>query len=302
MADVPENFSMTPEQIAQMQNQQQIVNPLSKYMRQASIHVKLPSNGVFWEQGCLEMPVTGELPVLPMSTQDEITLNTPDALMNGAGVVSMVSSCVPNIKNPWMIPITDLDTILIGIRIASYGEGMDYSSKCPKCENTDEYEIDLRQFLDMPVDMSIYDSPFEYKGMTVYIQPLNFENINQQNLETFEQQRLVMMVNNSELSTEDKQTRFHEIFSKMTEYTIKGVSGSIRKIITPDGVEVTDPKHHYEFVKGAERQFYDRLRKHVENVQKAIPEKTVSTNCSECNHSYDTPFTFDQANFFAFAS
>ena len=54
---------------------------------------------------------------------------------------------------------------------------MDYSSKCPKCENTDEYEIDLRQFLDMPVDMGIYDSPFEYKGMTVYIQPLNFETL-----------------------------------------------------------------------------------------------------------------------------
>ena len=154
----------------------------------------------------------------------------------------------------------------------------------------------------MPVNMDIYNQPFEYKGMTVYIQPLNFENINQQNLETFEQQRLVMMVNNSELSTEDKQTRFHEIFSKMTEYTIRGVSGSIRKIITPEGVEVTDPSHHYEFVKGAERQFYDSLRKHVENVQKGIPEKTVSTNCSECNHSYDTPFTFDQANFFAFAS
>ena len=47
MADVPENFSMTPEQIAQMQNQQQTANPLSKYMRQASIYVKLPSNGVF---------------------------------------------------------------------------------------------------------------------------------------------------------------------------------------------------------------------------------------------------------------
>ena len=76
----------------------------------------------------------------------------------------------------------------------------------------------------------------------------------------------------------------------------------IRKIITPEGVEVTDPSHHYEFVKGAERQFYDSLRKHVENVQKGIPEKTVSTNCSECNHSYDTPFTFDQANFFEFAS
>ena len=49
------------------------------------------------------------------------------------------------------MPITDLDTVLIGIRIASYGEKMDYTSTCSKCNNVDEYELDLRQFVDMPV-------------------------------------------------------------------------------------------------------------------------------------------------------
>ena len=62
----------------------------------------------------------------------------------------------------------DLDTILIGIRIASYGEKMEYTSTCPKCENADNYEIDLRQFMDMPVDMSLYSQPFEYKEMKVF--------------------------------------------------------------------------------------------------------------------------------------
>lgn len=302
MVDVPQNFSMTPEQFAQMQNQQQVQNPLSRYMRQASVYVKLPSQGVFWAQGAVEMPVNGEIPVLPMSTQDEITLNSPDALMNGAGVVTMIHSCCPNIKNAWEIPVTDLDTILIGIRIASYGEKMSYSSTCPQCENVAEYEIDLRHFMDMPVDMTIYDVPFEYKGMQVYIQPINFQSINQQNLEQFEQQRLLMMINDSEINAEEKQRRFHSIFATMTEYTIKNVTGSIRKIVTPEGEEVYNPDQLYEFVKNSERQFYDTLKKHVEAVGKKIPQKEVNTTCDECSHAYTVPFTFDQANFFEFAS
>ena len=37
MAEVPESFSMNPEQIAQMQNRQ---NPLRKSMRQPAIYIK----------------------------------------------------------------------------------------------------------------------------------------------------------------------------------------------------------------------------------------------------------------------
>ena len=38
MVEVPENYSMNPDQMAQMQ-----YNPLQQYMRQASIYIKLPS-------------------------------------------------------------------------------------------------------------------------------------------------------------------------------------------------------------------------------------------------------------------
>lgn len=300
MVEVPENFSMNPEQLAQMQTQQP--NPLQRYMRQPAIYIKLPSNGKFYTPGALEMPVNGEIPVMPMSTKDEITLNTPDALMNGQGVVDMIHSCCPSIKNAWDIPIVDLDTILIGIRIASYGETMEYTSTCPKCENSDNYEIDLRQFIDMPVNMDIYNNYFDYKGMQVYIQPINYESLNQQNLENFEQQRLIMMVNDSTLSGEEKQRRFAEIFQIMTNYTVANISGSINQIVTPEGETVNNPDHIREFVRNSERQFYNSLKKHLEDVNKGVPEKTVTTNCDSCQHEYSTPFSFDQANFFVYAS
>ena len=301
MVDVPENFSMNPEQLAAMHNQQQ-PNPLQKYMRQPAVYVQLPSQGRYYSPGALEMPISGELPILPMSTRDEITVNTPDALMNGQGVVDVIHSCVPNIKNAWDMPIVDLDTILIAIRIASYGEQMEYTSTCPSCENTDNYEIDLRQFMDLKVNMDLYNTPFDYKGMQVYLQPMNYQTLNHSNLEQFEQNRLVMMVNDSTLSAEEKQRRFAEIFSAMTNYTVANIAGCIRQIVTPDGTTVDNPDHINDFVKNSERQFYDTLTKHLEGVNKGIPEKIVTTTCDECKHEYSTPFAFDQAHFFAFAS
>ena len=299
MVDVPENFSMNPEQLAQMQ---QNTNPLNKYLRQPEIYVKLPSNGKYWPPGSLEMPISGELPVLPMSTRDEIMVNTPDALLNGEAVVNMIQSCIPNIRNAWAMPSVDLDTVLIAIRIASYGEKMEYTSTCPKCENSDNYEIDLRQFLDMPVDLQGYENAFDYKGITVSLRPLDYNSVNQQNLEQFEQQRLITMVNDTTIDEATKQKRFQEIFNILTTYTIQNVVGSIEKLTTPEGITVIDPMHLKDFVENSERIFFQTLKDKLLDIKNKFPEKTVSTVCDTCSNEYSIPFTFDQSNFFEFAS
>ena len=299
MVDVPENFSMNPEQLAQMQ---QNTNPLNKYLRQPEIYVKLPSGGKYWPPGSLDMPISGELPVLPMSTRDEIMVNTPDALLNGEAVVNMIQSCIPNIRNAWAMPSVDLDTVLIAIRIASYGEKMEYTSTCPKCENSDNYEIDLRQFLDMPVDLQGYENAFDYKGITVSLRPLDYNSVNQQNLEQFEQQRLMTMVNDTTIDEATKQKRFQEIFNILTTYTIQNVVGSIEKLTTPEGITVIDPMHLKDFVENSERIFFQTLKDKLLNIKNKFPEKTVSTVCDTCSNEYTIPFTFDQSNFFEFAS
>ena len=118
-------------------------NPLAKHFRQPAIYIKLPSNGKFWPDNTLDLPLTGEIPVMPMTTKDEILLRTPDALMNGSGVVEVMQSCVPNIKNAWVAPSIDIDTIFIAMRIASYGHSMDMETICPKCQEKNLYGIDL---------------------------------------------------------------------------------------------------------------------------------------------------------------
>jgi hypothetical protein len=123
-------------------------NPLSQYFRQPSIYVKLPSKGEYYTPGSISMSANGELPVLPMTAIDEITYRTPDALYNGQATVNVIQSCVPAVKDAWAVPAVDLDTLLIGIRIASYGHDMDFATRCPACGNESEHTIDLRSVLD----------------------------------------------------------------------------------------------------------------------------------------------------------
>ena len=96
-------------------------NPLAQYFRTPAIHLDLPSKGEGYPDGVLEMPDSGEVPVMPMTAIDEITYKTPDALFNGSSVVDVIQSCIPSIKDAWQMPITDLTAVLTAIRIASFG-------------------------------------------------------------------------------------------------------------------------------------------------------------------------------------
>ena len=122
-------------------------NPLKAFFRQPAIYLKLPSNGSFWPEGSVEFPHNRELPVYPMTAVDEITYRTPDALFSGQSVIDVVQSCIPAIKNAWAMPYIDVNSILIGIRVASYGHAMEVSTVCTNCNHEDDFELDLRHVL-----------------------------------------------------------------------------------------------------------------------------------------------------------
>ena len=119
-------------------------NPLTSFMRQPKIYIRLPSNGKYWPDGSIDMPDNGELPIYSMTAKDELTLKTPDALLNGQAVVDIIQSCVPNIKNAWVTPNIDLDTLLVALRIATYGEMMEISHTVPGTSEEVTHNIDLR--------------------------------------------------------------------------------------------------------------------------------------------------------------
>jgi hypothetical protein len=273
-----------------------MTNPLSKHFRQPAIYLKLPSGGRFWPEGSLDPTPSGELPVFPMTIRDEIALKTPDALMNGAGVAEMITSCIPNIRDPYACPTVDLDAVLIAIRLASYGQGMDINSACTHCKETNESTLNLNTLLDN-VRMIGYDDlqsgelKFEFK-------PQTFRDINIANLAAFEEQRLLSIVGSDQFEDEEKNRKFKESFERLTNLNLESVINSIRSIITMDGTRVSDREQIKEFFDNCDRKTYDNIRAKIESFNRANKLKPVNLNCEHCNKDYQAEITFDQSNFF----
>ena len=275
-------------------------NPLRRYFRQPAIYIRLPSGGQYYPPGTLDMPVNGELPVLPMTAVDEITSRTPDALFNGSAVMEIISSCVPSIKNPWEVPIIDISTLFVAIRLASYGHDMEIGSVCPKCNHRHELTVDLRQVLDT-IGTPDYNQTITSGDLTFYFAPMSYRRINDVGRSQFEDQKILQMVNDATMSEEEKMTKLGDAFRKITELTINTISSAVAAIKTPDAM-VTDPESISEFLHNCPKAIFDLVKEHAIHLREASDLKPVQVDCENCKHHYEQEFTLDMTNFFGDAS
>jgi hypothetical protein len=277
-----------------------MTNPLSQYFRQPSIYIKLPSQGQNYPAGTIDMPANGELPVYPMTAIDEITYRTPDALFNGQATVNVIQSCMPNIKDAWAVPSIDLDTILIAIRIASYGHDMDFATSCPACNDTSERTIDLRTMLDA-LRSPDYASHITHGDLEIYFRPLSYKNLNDNSQLQFEQQKLLQVIPDSAVSDADKMTALTRAFKQLTEITVRSLSISITVIKTPQAL-VSEQPFIEEFLKNCDRELFNQIRDHVLRLREQSELQPLKLQCNACNNKYEQALTLDMASFFAPAS
>jgi len=274
-------------------------NPLTQYFRQPAIYIRLPSQGRFYPNGALTMPPNGELPVLPMTSVDEITYRTPDALFNGSATVSVIKSCVPNIRDPWVMPSADMDAVLVGIRIASYGHDMDISVTCPSCDNQEELSVDLRKVNDL-LAVGDYETPVVIGDLEFYFQPMTFQTVNQNSQVQMEQQQMIRAFEQTTDETE-RSDQVARIMTAINEATTKTVAASIAAIKSPQAL-VTEKEFIIDFLKNCDSKIFNQLKNHAVALKVASEVKPVSITCSGCQHAYTQPFTLDLSSFFDNAS
>jgi hypothetical protein len=249
------------------------------------------------------MPESGELPVYAMTAKDELIIKTPDALLNGEATVEVIRSCIPNIKDPWKMPSIDSDAILIAIRLATYGEKLEITTKVPEVGEEKTFEIDLRMLLDQLITFEFDSFITIDDDMTVEIRPTNYKEFTENALKTFEEQRIFRLVNDTTIPDEQKLSAFATSFRKLTELTIDLVVNSIVCIDTTDG-KVTDKRHIRDFFANADRDTFEKILKHLERMrdESKIKPLTVRATPEEVEagapEEYEIPITFDQSNFF----
>lgn len=275
-------------------------NPLRQYFRQPSIYIRLPSRGEFYPPGALDMPPNGELPVLPMTAVDEITYRTPDALFNGAAMIDVIQSCCPNIRNAWAIPAMDVDTILIGIRVASYGHDMETSSQCPACQHEHDFSIDLRSVLDK-ISMPDYATSIRHGDLEFYFRPMTYRNLNENNQLQFEQQKVMALLPDAELADSNKIQGISDALKRLTAITVQALCQSIAMVRTPTAM-VTEPEFISELMNNCDRRIFNSVRDHIIKLKNDAEMQPLSMACPECQHKYEQALTLDMTSFFEAAS
>ena len=278
-------------------------NPLQKYYRQPKLYFELPSKGKFYPAGVLETTETGEFPVYSMTAKDELAFKTPDALINGQSTVDVIQSCIPNIKNAWEMPSLDLDAVLIAIRIATYGETMSLSTTVPGIEEEREFTVDLREIVSRFGGVDFDDTVY-IDDLVIKIRPMSYKEYTQSSLKTFEEQRVFSIVNDDNMSEEEKINKFTATFKRLTEMTVGMVMSSIASIQVGEDV-VTNSAQIKDFIQNADKKFYTAIVNHVtaQKEKYAVPPMTVMTDVEDrekgAPEKFEVPIVFDQANFFA---
>jgi hypothetical protein len=281
------------------------VNPLSSFMRQPKIYIRLPSRGEYWPEGSIELPETGELAVYSMTAKDELTLKIPDALMNGQAMVDVVEHCIPAIKNAWMIPTIDLDVILIAIRMATYGEMMTTPVKFGDSLEL-EYQLDLRNLMDQLMNQLTWNPVIPVSDeLTIFVRPLTYKELSSAALKTFETQKIMQIVNDDKISDDDKIKLFRESFKKLTETTLDTIANSINKIESING-STDNPAFIKDFVDNIDKELFDVVQKHLEHLKESNTIKPMSVSVTNemrengvTGDTVEIPITFDPTTFFA---
>jgi hypothetical protein len=270
-------------------------NPLRQYFRRPSVYLKLPSGGKGYSEDVLEMTSTGEIPVYPMTAIDEISARTPDALFNGTTVADLIKSCIPNIKDPWKISSDDLDAILIAIRAASVGDGLDVESTCPACEESNNYSVNLMGLLST-IAPGDYDEVLEVGNVKVKLKPLTYKEMNDGALKQFEIQRYFAEIE-AEEDIEKKNKMGIEALEKVTLVTMDLIGKTIEYIEIPDE-RVDNPEFINEFIKNCDRTSFTTIRDFNAELKKNTEIKPIHTTCPSCNHEYEQPITLNPTDFF----
>jgi len=275
-------------------------NPLKQYFRQPAIYIRLPSNGQGWPAGSLSMPSNGELPIYPMTAIDEITYRTPDALFNGQAVIDVIQSCVPAIRDAWAAPMSDINSLLVAIRIASYGHNMEFGTTCPKCNNEDDYDLDLRSVMDQ-ISSPDFAKTLRHGDLEIAFRSMTYREQNASNLKQFENQQLVRAIPDSDLSDEEKVRRMTDVMKDITQLTVVALTNSIAHIRTPDAM-VTEKSHIEEFLTNCDRTLFTRIRDQVIELRQSTDLRPVPIKCTNCSNEYEQSINLDMASFFAPAS
>jgi len=271
-------------------------NPLSNYFRRPALYFSLPSKGMGYPEGSLNLPENGEIPIYPMTALDEITARTPDALFNGVAVVELIRSCAPNILDPWVIPQIDLDPLLLSIKIATKGSTAEVDTVCPKCGESHKYDVDLVGMLNSIQSGKYNELHPVNSDIAIKYKSVPYRTLNKISQEQFSLQQTFRRIQDT-TDEKEKETKTSGLVKDMTELASKLTLEMIEYVKTPTDL-VLDREFIKEYLLNIPKKEYEFIRDKSIALKQETEIKPLEIKCQSCTHEYQQPFDLNISDFF----
>lgn len=282
-------------------NMAQTQNPLSGYFRSPKLYTKIPSMGKYYDEEIIDWPETGELAIFPMTAKDEMIMKNPDALLNGEAVAQVILSCVPAVKKPRALIGNDIDTLLVAVQGATYGDEVTVEGNCPKCKAETSGVASIEDCLD---SMETIQKSYEFDtklGLNIKIRPFTYDSTVKAGIANFKTTRSLQSL--STITDEmDQLKAFNDNFVQIAALNFDLIVDSVASIsgTTPDGEEfvVTDNKSIREFLENCESSVGKSIEEKITEINAIGINKKFNLQCEECNEVFEKEIAFDPVNFF----
>lgn len=279
------------------------VNPLlAAFEKIPGISVNLPSGALLYTNEVSDKTKeSGEVHVRPLSIRNEMALKTPDLLISGEGIESTIMDCVDGVVNANKLYACDINTLLVAIRIATFGEDMTVRIPNPYFDKELEgsvktltYTIDLKNCIhngrsvtkkeDLQLNLD--------NGQLITLRPLTFDT-------SMRLIRIEMDGTSAELKNDKERAAFLSTKVKqITENTLE----MIADVTTKEGVLITDRDMIAEWYGKIPAHLYDPLKDKIEFITALGPNLEFEVTDPVTKKTWKSKVPINPTDFFATGS
>jgi len=172
-------------------------------------------------------------------------------------------------------------------------------------EDTLDYSVDLRIVMDNLQQQITWDPVVCINDdLTVFVRPMNYKQMSEGAIKTFETQKILQLVNNDKMPEDDKLAAFKDSFNKLTDITIGVVQSSIYRIDSSQG-STENLEFIKDFVDNVDKELFNAVQKHVEKLKEHNSIQPLLVEVTEemkqqgiTGDTVSVPLVFDPATFF----
>lgn len=293
-------------------------NPLASMFRKKKMSLFLPSKGRWYPENSLILDIDGSLPVYSMNSSDDIKFRTGDISMSGRTTYSIIKSCIPGILQPESIPNIDIDSILLAIRLASYGDNFSMAVAVPNTTIAKTIDVSLKLLLSNLIqsnpnwddEISIEDDSGNI--LTLVIEPISLQNIFSTSKTLYQQRQT--LIKNAEADPDIKDEKlFADGLDQLTDTAVQLICASISKLTLVDSnktvlleIKSDSPQgaaQLLQVIKQLDIEYFNAIRDHLDAQRKKfslyIPLQTSTEAELQAGAplEWNTDITFVGSNF-----